>query len=293
MADIGEQYGLPVVTAETIFDCLRSNGSKRRKPIGEGVKTGKTRSVIFVLMPPGDSAPPDDLVLVSWERKRGAVILVHPSFSKAPSEEDRAAKDPMAACAARAFEEETGIPLGKIWVGEKLLSMGNAGGIPVGWSNSQRSFTYCGRAAEPMVRLEPKLDEKRKMPLVLMPLTEWLKLVCSRELPHGFAIGDNAISVTFLALQRLRRFPVYFEISPSGSSPGEESDEDESEEDEEGESEEDAADPPFIVHLPSPEQKPTVAVFPNPESSVSLWTAATTVAVIFSLAIFLTVWVNW
>lgn len=289
MADIGEQYGLPVVTADTIFDCLRNNGSKRRKPIGEGVRAGKTRSVIFVLMPPGDSAPPDDLVLVSWERKRGAVILVHPSFSTAPSEEDRQSKSPMIACTARAFEEEAGITLGKIWNGEKLLSMGHSGGIPAGWSNSQRSFAYCGWA-EPVARRELKPDdEKKKMPLVLVPLTEWLKLVCSRDTPDGFAVGDSAISVTFLALQRLRRFPVYWEISQSGSSPGEESDEDESEEDQ---SEEDAADPSFIVHLPPPEQKPTVTESRQPESSVSLWTAVATVAVISSLAILLTVWMS-
>jgi len=229
-------YGIPVVTAETVFEVLENLGIKpwpqlepavdleaylqreltpeqraelRFAPKSEVVflrdhkgnpftgfrNVGKDWTTTFVLLPDPDNG--EDLVTVVGEWKHGAdaVTLVPPSGVLSKS--DRTTLKPFETCARREFEEETGMEL------YEVVSL-SENGIPIsGRQSSVRFYPFVGKVKEPIVPKPSKLDGTEHLKLVLIPLSEWRKLI-----RVGKVSELCSVSVTYLALEYLGRLNV-------------------------------------------------------------------------------------
>lgn len=220
-------YDYPVVTTANVFDVLRELGidkwqhtapvrtldKYRQEELSEsqraelrfaptvevltlqgpsetfrGFRTvGRNWTTVFALLP-------GDLVPLVGEYKHGTdeVLLVPPSG--VPSKADLELDDPMAACAQREWEEETGLRL------KYVLPLQPKGLAIAGRQSSVRYFPYLGEVEEPIVRGASKLDANEKLAMVLMPLQEWLRAI--EYLPGMESAG---VTTTYLALRHLGR----------------------------------------------------------------------------------------
>lgn len=231
MSEVHSKFGFPVVNAENIFDVLADLGIKpwskaspvisldeyiasglddaqqaelrfapktevvslidhRNRPFRGFRSVGKDWATVFTLLP-------GDLVPIVGEYKHGAdeVTLVPPSG--VPTKADLQSGDPMAACAMREWEEETGLKLVRVeaLTDQPLMISGR--------QSTVRYNPYLGTTVTPLIKGKSKLDDTEQLKMVLVPLTEWLKLIA-----NGRGIEDCAVSVTFLGLQALGRIGV-------------------------------------------------------------------------------------
>jgi hypothetical protein len=221
-----EKYGFPVVNPENIFSVLEKYGIKpwpqakptvdledylkedldedqkkelRFAPKSEVVSlldpsnqlfrgfrsVGKDWATTFVLLP-GDLVP----IVCEYKHGVGQVVVVPPSG--VPNKEDQLTDDPMLACAAREWEEETGLRLSSI------ESLSRHPLVINGRQSTHRYYPFLGYVKEPITKLPSKLDHTECLKVVLMALPEWLKFIQS-----GAGVEDCAASITLLALYRL------------------------------------------------------------------------------------------
>lgn len=222
-------YDFPLVTAETIYPVLGELGVKpweecRPAMPREEYISGKLTAeelaelrfmpsveVTFLRDPKGHAGRyfrhhgrfwattfallPNDHVIIVAEWKQGSteVSIVPPSG--VPTKEDMKTHDPYGSCAKREFEQETGLRL------REVIKLGTKA-IPVsGRQSTQRYFPYLGIVEEPVVRREAKLDSTEFLKGLIMPLTEWWKLLAEM----GAVYEDCSYSVTILALTKLGR----------------------------------------------------------------------------------------
>jgi 8-oxo-dGTP pyrophosphatase MutT (NUDIX family) len=220
------EWGIPIVTAETVYPYLDSIGIRpwpeleppidletyigrdltdeqrsemrfapkaevvtHRDPQGNpyrGFRTVmKDWATTFCLLP-------GDLVVLVAEWKHGANVISLVPPSGVPSKKDNGS---MEACAKREFEEESGITL------KNVIALSGTEGLPIATRGlTSRYFPFLGQTFSDFIVGPSSLDEKETLQLLLMPLTEWLKLIES-----GRVQEECAVSVTYLALRRLGR----------------------------------------------------------------------------------------
>lgn len=218
------RYGFPLVNAENVLDVLGELGVKSWPRVGEAVRledylrqplTSRQRDelrflprmeAVTFLNPRGElftgfhaSWPdgvgvftllPDDLVPIAAEFRHGVevVTLTVPGGKIADGEN-------LHSCAKREFEEETGIVL------EDAVLL-NPAGMPLSHRQSaERVYAFLGIPRLPLAIESPRLDKGEFLKVVLMPLSDWLKLI---EQGHEF-VGSLDALATFLALRRLGR----------------------------------------------------------------------------------------
>lgn len=222
-------HGVPIVSAENVFSFLADQDIVRwdpaTKPVmleefldgnisdderAEALRFAPKTEVVTLFNPKGSlyrgyrtcgknwattmCLLPGDLIPIIGEFKHGVneVVLVQPSG--VPSKVDEGS---MERCALREFTEETGIPL------SKLIPLSQSGLAVSSRNNTQKYFPFLGIADETTAWGPSKLDDTELLKLMLIPLSEWLKLISS-----GQVMDDCAISTTFLALQRLGRLSI-------------------------------------------------------------------------------------
>ncbi len=135
-----------------------------------------------------------DYVVAVAEWKHGAATFTLVPPSGVPSKADNG---DMAACAKREFVEESGIELESV---VRLVSSG----LPIATrSLTTRYYPFIGFPKMPIVVGPSKLDANEHLKLVLIPLSDWLKMVVG-----GHTQEECAVSITFLALNYLGRLSV-------------------------------------------------------------------------------------
>ncbi|MBI2057850.1 MAG: NUDIX domain-containing protein [Candidatus Yanofskybacteria bacterium] len=102
-------------------------------------------------------------------------------------------EDP-AVCAKREFEDESGIVL------ERVVSLGSKGMPVSARSLDARNFSFIGVAKCPLVVNSQSLDKSEFLKVVLVNLSDWLKLI-EREMVQSYSA-----STTLLAMRRLKMF---------------------------------------------------------------------------------------
>ncbi len=229
-------YGYPLVTAENVYEVLAQLGIVPWKKIGEPIpiqkyanqnlgsgerkdltkyspkneaatfrhpltgnryvafrSTGRNWQSTFTLLPnPND--PNDELVIIVGEWKQGTEQVVLNPPSGVPTEEDLLDKNPFATCAQRIFQNETGIRLQNV-----IPLSETAIGISTRQS-TQAFYPFLGITENPLEKGSAKLDDRELLKAVLIPLSEWIKLI-----KQGRVLEDCSISTTFLALLYLNK----------------------------------------------------------------------------------------
>lgn len=229
------EYGFPVVNADNVFEVLRECGVKELEQFAPTVsleeylerslteeqkkelKFTPLTEVVFLRTPDGKSFTgfrnsrkrgkhgtttfallPGDLVPLVGEFKHGAESISLLPPGGVPNAEDSATNDPLAACAKREFEDETGILLERV----ELLS--SDFGLTIAPAhNTQRNYPFLGYIAEPVIVTAPKFDDTEFLQVVLMPVTEVIRLCDDKKARDSFLVNN-----TFLALRKLGRLCV-------------------------------------------------------------------------------------
>lgn len=222
--NIEKMWGIPVVTSKTVYPFLESIGirpwSVLEPPVDlETYKAGELSDeqqselrfapkaeVVTYRDPQGNPYRafrtvmkdwattfcllPGDLVVLVGEWKHGANVISLVPPSGVPSKKDN---NSMEACALREFIEETGITIARV----QPLSVN---GLPIASRGlTSRYFPFLGRSIVYTIGT-PSLDKNETLQPLLMPLTEWLKLI-----ETGMVQEECAVSVTYLALRKLGR----------------------------------------------------------------------------------------
>ncbi len=222
----GTQWGIPIVNADTVYPYLESVGIRPWPELEPPVDlatyiasplTDVQRSelqfapkaeVVTLQGPKGNPYRvfrtvmknwattfcllPGDLVVLVAEWKHGANVISLVPPSGVPSKQDNGS---MEACAKREFEEESGIAL------KNVTALSGPEGLPMATRGlTSRYFPFLGQKFDDINVGASSLDEKEKLQLLLMPLTEWLKLI-----EAGKVLEECAVSVTYLALRKLGR----------------------------------------------------------------------------------------
>ncbi|MDD2785449.1 MAG: hypothetical protein PHS79_00980 [Patescibacteria group bacterium] len=227
-------YGVPVVTAGTIFGVLTELGiapwpqleppmtleaykqrdltpqqrselkfapatevvllkDHRDRPYAgfRGIGNDWVTTIAFL---PNPDAPDDQLVPVVGEWKHGAEVVTLVPPSGVLSRSDHTSLKPFETCAKREFEEETGLEL------QEIVPLSEFG-IPIsGRKLATRFYPFLGVVKEPIVPQPSKLDNTEDLKMVLIPLSEWRKLIRA-----GKVSELCSVAVTYLALEHLGR----------------------------------------------------------------------------------------
>lgn len=227
------RYGFPIVNAGNIFQVIEDLGIRKWKQKGQPAdlkeyaardlspeerdeleRFAPKAEIVFLENPKGGifrgyrsvmknwitvvTLLDGDILPVTVEYKHGSddIVIVPPSG--VPSRKDFGTQeDPMQVCAKREFWEETGIEL------EKVIPLSEAGNAVTPRQSTQRFFPYLGIAKEPVIKAAQNLDKTEMLKVLLIPLNEWLRLIS-----EGKIVDECAISITFLALQKLNRIKV-------------------------------------------------------------------------------------
>lgn len=221
-------YGYPVATVQTIWRLLGDLGVKKWNeiapalPLGEYLALNLTdqerrdlrfapKTEVLFLQNPRNSErftgfrtvlkpwvtvfalvpyEPEPLVVVTAEYKHGfgEVVLVPPSGVMS-----RADNGDFAATAKREFEEETGFVLDSVL----HIACGTAQGATVRQC-SAGMHPFLGKLKLPVERQPQKLDRNEQLKVILVPLSEWMKLITL-----GATQDASSTIVTYLALTEL------------------------------------------------------------------------------------------
>src|SRR3989344_6579161 len=224
------QYGFPIVNSANVFSVLEELGIKRwpriegpvllEKYLGQDLTDRQKREVekfaprvevdifedptgrpftgfraawhygagtrVFTILP-------GDLVPIAAEFRHGAevisLILPGGTFEEKDSTPGQ--------CAKREFEAETGIMLDYVMPLETI----DVSGIPVSArQTNQRCHGFLGILPKSLKIAEQRLEPREFLKIVLIPVSEWVKLIMDGQVKEG-----SAIISTFQALHRLNR----------------------------------------------------------------------------------------
>ncbi len=224
------KYGFPIVDADNIFNVIDKLGIKKWPRLEQPVSLGEylsrdlsaaERREAELFMPKAEAILfrkpnggtfngfrsvnkdwatvftllPDDLIPITIEFKHGSEIICVVPPSGVPNRKDFESDFPMASCAKREFQEETGIEL------EEVIPVGSPAGDSVSPRQStQRYFPFLGIPKIPISQVKPRVDENEYLKVVLISLKEWMKLI------EGKKIEDLcANSTTWATLYHLGR----------------------------------------------------------------------------------------
>lgn len=218
-----EQFGIPVVSADDVFDVLEEFGIRQwphqRPPMDldeflaqdltkeerDDLRFAPKAEVVFLEEPNGRlfrgfrskmrnaatvfTLLPGDLVLLVGEWKHGTEIISLVTPTGNPSQGET-----LMDAGRREFEAEVGIKLSEI------IPLSTK---PISSSCRQTTETFIpflGVVEKPVTRGPSSLDETEYIQAVLMPLQEWMELI-----DRGLVQDAYAVVVTHLALRKLGR----------------------------------------------------------------------------------------
>ncbi len=214
------KYGLPIASADNVFDVLKSIGIVKWRTsdnpmsvsdyLKQELSLEEKRNLKYLpkievatfVDPKGKffrgfrsvgysgsvvfTLLPGNLVVVCAEFMHGCeeVILDLPGGMIEPGENPsiRAKKE---------FEEESGVML------KDVISLGSTGTTPVARQFNSRNYSFIGVEIDPIVVEKQNLDENEYLGVVLVHLDDWLKLI-DRERVDG-----KSVIATFKALRKL------------------------------------------------------------------------------------------
>ena len=231
-----DRYGMPVVTAATVYDVVRQQGIARWPRNGlsmslaaymagtlteeesrEAERFAPGAEVVFLRKPPdgalyvGFTARlrswasvfallPDDLVPVVAEYKHGVDKVTLALPSGVPTAIERSGARPLLAAGMREFQRETGLLVHEVDTLSDPLAIAGR--------NVECEFQpLIAKLKKPIGLVPEKPDKDPNLLAVLFPLKEWLYSIRHK---HGDAlqIEDSAVSTTFLALLQLGRIEI-------------------------------------------------------------------------------------
>jgi len=127
-------------------------------------------------------------VIVEWKHGAGVIELALPSG--VPSKADGDGDERYARCAAREFEEETGLKVAAV---RTLTPHGCAASAR---NSTQRAYAFAAALAEPLEPGPTKLDDSEHLICVAMQLKEWMQLIYT-----GQVHSHSSMTATFLGLR--------------------------------------------------------------------------------------------
>lgn len=216
------KYGLPVVSAESIFETLKQLGmanwekAAESMPIDEYLKKNLSLEqikefkylpqieVAFFFDPGGKifrgfrssvedhgvvifTLLPDGLVPVTAEFRHGCeeIILDLPGGMVEK-------KENVADCAKREFEEESGIIL------KEIIRLSPVGTPLFARQFKLRNFSFVGIVDDPVRVQKQKLDNEEYLSIVLVPLNDWLRLIDMER------VDSHSVVTTLMTLRYLK-----------------------------------------------------------------------------------------
>lgn len=227
-----EAYGLPLVTADTVYDTLAQMGvvaweklrvvnldeyrkwkltpreleelekyspkgevALFRKPDGElyNAFRSRLRNAITVFNLIPNPRGEEDLTIITGEWKQGTEEVVLHYPAGVPNNDDKQSDDPLAACAMRIFFEETGIEAEKVVpLSEKLVGAQTR--------NTTGAFQhFLGIPKLPIEQKNPpRTHESLYTKAVIMPITEWIELIHRGEVYEECALGATLQGLLYL-----------------------------------------------------------------------------------------------
>lgn len=156
---------------------------------------GRDWATVFALLPDptNPNNPERSLLPVAGEWKHGAeVITIGPPCGVPKRGKPGEPDEPMEACGAREFTEETGFAV------DQLIKLTPKPVAVSGRQTTQKWVGYLGHVPRPIVRGPSRLDATEDLKMALIPLSAWMDAI-----EQGLVLESSSIAVTCLALRKL------------------------------------------------------------------------------------------